>query len=402
MRKEYERYHIEVKQVSNIRAHPYRFKVRVKRFKLFALLIKEFFKYRGNREVILSRPCVYGVFSGPVGGFLPRDHLCVGCLRCMVEYPKMVKISHNPKRAHLNPDVVDTLLYEAETGRIPIKGAGFRGIFGGSGLDGIWFDFSEIVRPTRDGIHGREYISTEVLLGADYFPIPLLFDAPQMINALSCCIYSQAAFDLNSLAILPLLALKKYALSGAHIIPQLSSMADLSFEPKIVEITALDKSLLKGIQSQFPKTKIMLRCDSDKETIKKAFDLGVTFFHLTGEYGQEFNDLDNRDDLVFIANKGILLAEHMAKNILLGLDALALNEPLSIALQYLPKGATLPWGVQRLKNLVNAWRDQLLEVLGAMGIKEVRRARGELGRLLFQKTLEKEAFEGISGYESIL
>ena len=29
----------------------------------------------------------------------------------------------------------------------------------------MWTDMSEIVRPTRDGIHGREYISTSVDLG---------------------------------------------------------------------------------------------------------------------------------------------------------------------------------------------------------------------------------------------
>ncbi len=29
----------------------------------------------------------------------------------------------------------------------------------------MWTDMSEIVRPTRDGIHGREYISTSVDIG---------------------------------------------------------------------------------------------------------------------------------------------------------------------------------------------------------------------------------------------
>jgi hypothetical protein len=37
-----------------------------------------------------------------------------------------------------------------------------------------------------------------------------------------------------------------------------------------------------------------------------------------------------------------------------------------------------------------AWRDQLLEVLGAMGMREVRRLRGELGRTIFQDTEEAE------------
>jgi hypothetical protein len=45
-----------------------------------------------------------------------------------------------------------------------------------------------------------------------------------------------------------------------------------------------------------------------------------------------------------------------------------------------------------------SWRDQLLEVLGAMGLREVRRLRGEMGRAMFQKDLEREAFGGITGY----
>ena len=57
------------------------------------------------------------------------------------------------------------------------------------------------------------------------------------------------------------------------------------------------------------------------------------------------------------------------------------------------------WGIQRVKNLVASWRDQLLEVMGAMGLREVRRLRGEFGRAMFQKDLEREAFEGITGYE---
>ena len=48
--------------------------------------------YRGNLPVVLSRPCVYGVFSGPIGGFAPRPHKCVGCLRCTVQYPHIVHI----------------------------------------------------------------------------------------------------------------------------------------------------------------------------------------------------------------------------------------------------------------------------------------------------------------------
>jgi hypothetical protein len=37
--------------------------------------------------------------------------------------------------------------------------------------------------------------------------------------------------------------------------------------------------------------------------------------------------------------------------------------------------------------------------MGAMGLREVRRLRGELGRAMFQRDLEREAFGGIDGYD---
>jgi tRNA G26 N,N-dimethylase Trm1 len=43
-------------------------------------------------------------------------------------------------------------------------------------------------------------------------------------------------------------------------------------------------------------------------------------------------------------------------------------------------------------NLMGAWHNQLIEVLGAMGIREVRRLRGETGRAIFLEDIEKEAF----------
>jgi hypothetical protein len=43
-------------------------------------------------------------------------------------------------------------------------------------------------------------------------------------------------------------------------------------------------------------------------------------------------------------------------------------------------------------NLMAAWHSQLLEVLGAMGIREVRRLRGEVGRAIFKEDVEREAF----------
>jgi hypothetical protein len=44
-----------------------------------------------------------------------------------------------------------------------------------------------------------------------------------------------------------------------------------------------------------------------------------------------------------------------------------------------------------------AWHSQLLEMLGAMGIREVRRLRGETGRCMFFEDLEHETFGRLFG-----
>jgi hypothetical protein len=48
-------------------------------------------------------------------------------------------------------------------------------------------------------------------------------------------------------------------------------------------------------------------------------------------------------------------------------------------------------------NLVAAWHGQLLEVLGAMGMRDVRRLRGEAGRAIFREDIERETFANIFG-----
>src|SRR4030042_5933531 len=116
------------------------------------------------------------------------------------------------------PQMVATLWGQAENGRIPVSGAGYRGPFAGAGFDEIWTDMSEIVRPTRGGIHGREYISTTVEIGSKpswikYFsalpecafqeiPVPVLFDAnPVGLNSNSITyLIVKAAHELGTLA----------------------------------------------------------------------------------------------------------------------------------------------------------------------------------------------------------
>lgn len=458
----YRRYHIETKKTPHIKLHPHSFNVRVNRIKLARFLIKELIQYKGNWDVVSSRPCVYGVFSGPLGGFAPRERLCVGCLRCTTQYPDMVTITRNPKRAELGdsyflPYHVDAIAYEAESGRIPIRGAGYRGKFGGTDWDSMWTDMSEIVRPTRDGIHGREYISTEIDIGAKKpfieldkkekplgpflqsvsLPIPLLFDAPpsKMINPTLAHIFSEAAREIQSITLLPLESILELGLKGSHIAPLVSlqnmkGLSKLNYHPAMIEIEDWDEEAFKELVLQFPDSIIILRTHFENDLLY-LFKAGVRNFHLTANYHgrgksnrfvmdlirevhKVFIVAGIREEVTILGSGGIIAAEHLPKAIICGLDGVVLDTPLFVALQAefagpciereeshftLPGKLSMEWGKQRLKNLTASWRDQLFEILGAMGLREVRRLRGELGRAMFQKDLENEAFTGIEGYE---
>jgi hypothetical protein len=143
-----------------------------------------------------------------------------------------------------------------------------------------------------------------------------------------------------------------------------------------------------------------------------------------------------RDEVTLIASGGIALAEHMAKAVICGADLVGIDLPLLVALgcqvcthgrsngcsanrQWCstlpdigirPRGALarcsgcpvrvgrseIPYAAQRMVNLMGAWHSQLIEVLGAMGIREVRRLRGEVGRAMFLEDLERDAFKELA------
>ena len=106
---------------------------------------------------------------------------CKACLSCVQGCTKgLLALAINPEFLQMGdwywtPDIIATTWNQSDTGRIPVSGAGYRGRFSGPGFDSIWTDMSEIVRPTRDGIHGREYISTSVDIGPK--PLRLEFAA---------------------------------------------------------------------------------------------------------------------------------------------------------------------------------------------------------------------------------
>ncbi len=449
----FHRYHIETQMTPDIVPYPSRFRVKVKKHGLIGLLLKELFEYKGNLPVALSRPCVYGVFSSPVGGLAPREELCVGCLRCTVQYPNIVQIHPNPERQRLGdtfvkPEYVDTIMYEARDGRVPVRGAGYRGLFGGEGWDGLWTDMSEIVRPTRDGIHGREFISTAVDIGEKppflrfdehgevvgpvpkviTTQVPFLFDVPDYTARSKplLLILSEAARQIETLVVVSIASAVELSLAGQHIVPlvtqgTLSWLDRLSWSPSMIMLDGWDRECYDTLRCCYPDTIACVRVPMDTNLVEMV-QQGARVFHLTANYhgycGDQFVidlilkahqslvDAGMREEVTLIGSGGIILAEHVSKAIICGLDVVGLDVALAVALQAHFSGECIDremaslsfprlnkdWGVQRLKNLAASWRDQLLEVMGAMGMREVRRLRGEIGRCMFQKDLEQEIF----------
>jgi hypothetical protein len=453
----YQRYTIHPEPATNLATHPNRFQVRVSRIGLAKLLLRELLQTRGDMRVVTSRPCMYGVFSGPVGGFAPQPEHCVGCLRCTVQYPDMVEVRPNPDRltlgdSYFTPDMVDTVIYEASTGHVPVRGAGYGGAFGGPGWDGMWTDMSEIVRPTRDGIHGREFISTSVDLGSRptliqfdgegkpamqssrwvSLPIPMLLELPVPDNRLARTLQT-AAMALETRLVLPLDQALTAGLDGRALVPivkpeQLGRLAELTHGPDMVELTQWDPKIAGQLREAYPHLTLGMRSTFDEVDPARLVGEGVDFLHLAADHhggtAQGFvldairrvhNELvaaGLRERVSLIGGGGIAAAEHVPKAIICGLDAVVLETPLLVALQYAfvgevcdrtqvqitPVSFPETWGRQRIINLIGSWRDQMLEILGAMGLREVRRLRGEIGRAMFMVELEREAFAGIEGF----
>src|SRR6202049_506578 len=379
----YHRYHIETLAAPDVFPVPSRFRVKVKKRGLAALLIKEIIHYRGRMEVVLSRPCLYGVFSGPVGGFAPREQFCVGCLRCTTQYPDFVQISPNPERKRLGDSYftsgyVDAILYEAATGRVPVRGAGYRGRFGGEKWDGMWTDMSEIVRPTRDGIHGRETISTMIDIGPKpahlvfdekgalvnghsrtvTVPLPLLLDASAVNppEKKSLRILARAAREAETLLIVPIGEALDLGNGGAGIVPlmgteQVGLLEKLPFQPAIVELEGAEEKQAGEVQKRFPETHVCVRLESGSgKELKRYVEAGIRVFHLVANYHgkwpdgrfmldvirdahKAFVEMGRRDEMTVLGSGGIIGAEHVAKAILCGLDAVVLDTPPLVAMQ---------------------------------------------------------------------
>jgi ferredoxin len=427
----------------------------------------------------VKKACVFDRYRDEmtyIRGMRDMDALffqCMGCFSCVQQCTKgLLSLSVNPVYERLGnsywtPQVIETTWAQAETARIPVSGAGYRGPFTGPGFDSMWTDMSEIVRPTRDGIHGREYISTAVDIGRKpallHFdqdspaeslpplvdiPMPMIIDLmPQgyrlpnllpiiKVVAAQTGIIAMVDFrdwDLlgNDLGqYLPNLAIyldSLLPLPGPEILQNMR-LAEIGDSEKVEQRIAE----LKGFN---PGMVVAVRIELDSRGVERSIELAgkpfIEALHLVADVnGNELNSgnprfikdmlrqIHNslvgsgiRNEVTLIASGGIALAEHVAKQIICGADLVTVNLPLLIALECTlcrecnnggscPAGITeidTDYGIGRMTNLIAAWHDQLIEVMGAMGIRDVRRLRGEVGRALFFEELEEATFGKLFG-----
>jgi hypothetical protein len=420
----------------------------------------------------VKRECVYGVYDKR--GLDARlmsdslDSLCKDCFRCVQNCPnRLIHKSLNPAYKNLgdaywSPEIISKLWYQAETGRIPVSGAGYGGPFSGQGFDAMWTDMSEIVRPTRDGIHGREYISTQVDLGRKHqalefdaqgnllstpypsveIPLPIIFDILP---------WSPPRDRLNPTLLRAAKKIGTFAIIAqgdwhAGLKPYLNhTMLYLNQDPEAFEKDILKKLKLieipegpkvldqqKQLKEINPNTVIAVRISLSAQSPERALSLaraGIEILHFTAnEFGREQGEAPlfikdrikeihlhlvrngYRDQVTVLAGGGVAMAEDLAKVIICGADAATLDIPLLVALECrvcrrcaegIPCPVNIaqiypPRGQARIRNLIAGWHNQLLEVMGAMGIREARRLRGEMGRAMFFEDLEKEIFLPLS------
>src|SRR5881628_3183956 len=453
----YERFHIETKPAPNVYKPTPKFDVSAKKLRLAAMLFHEAFEFRFKKDVVLSRPCIYGVFGGRFGGFKPIKEKCVGCMRCVQEYPHImtVKQSEGFKRlgdAYWTPDAVLNILYESSTGKIPVKGMGYKGAFAGEGFDGMWTDMSEIVRPTRDGVYGREYISTSVDIGRkptsiDFakiddqprsleIPVPIIFDELPT-GADTADIRAAVGLAAEKIGTLNISRdIRRRETGRDNLLPIIDEERIVDIEereqPEIAEFDAETPGLLDRLLARFDRSILIARLPLREDSGSAASKLvrqGVHGLHLYADYhGQDYSrdarhisialkDVHQqlvreglRDRVTLIASGGITLAEHVPKAIICGADLVAIDTTVLVALQAEFKGETSDranhhvrprrinpeWGAQRLVNLIGVWHDQLIEILSAMGIRDVRRLRGDIGRSMMDSELREQSFKGIA------
>ena len=421
----------------------------------------------------VKRACAYGFYREEADtlhdeiGYLDYIYQCKGCLSCVQDCTKgiltrVVNPEYNRMgNAYYTPAIILATWYQADTGRIPVSGAGYGGPFTGSGFDSMWTDMSEIVRPTRDGIHGREYINTSVDVGRKNdrlvfengelvaspplleTPLPVIFEAvpERWLREPVPEAVSRAAAHLGLFSVVRGNGIPTgVSVANDNVIPLLDGVEALSDErfasARMVMIPdqPLIGAVVAALEEKNPEQIVAIRLEASPDTAQRAVELagkGAEVLHLLFDsHGREsapenprhardvIRDVHGalvkagtRDLVTIIASGGIAQAEHMAKAIICGADLVAIDIPLMIALecrlcgecdrgercQIALEEIDPHFAVERMTNLMGAWHSQLLEMMGAMGIREVRRLRGEVGRCMFFEDLEREIFAPLFG-----
>ena len=261
----------------------------------------------------------------------PNTVVCKNCFRCIQECPRgaleksLDKGFVNTGGSYWKPDMLITLYKQSEDGNVPVSGAGYRGPFTGTGFDSMWTDMSEIVRPTRDGIHGREYISTSIDLGRKLnhlvfnaekqlvskvpdtvdVSLPILFDLPEdKLSPNVKLAMVKAAAELNTFVIMPIADITADCEKHSdNIIPRLTvaeidGHKDMIKKARIVSIEYNDallktftviKEKIKKISQALIIVRVPAVKDVEYTATKLAHD-GAEIIQLTADYrGQELN-----------------------------------------------------------------------------------------------------------------
>ena len=434
----------------------------------------------GSCRACVKKKCVYGIFKDNyfhMSTMSEPEYLytCNSCFRCVQECTRGIfSRVINPEYRTLGddywrPDIINRLWYQAHTGKIPVSGAGYRGPFVAAGFDTMWTDMSEIVRPTRDGIHGREYINTgfeisrrisPLKFNADMslasralpileIPIPLMLRLPDDL-IINSSIVESAARAAGELGTMLLIRPEDYSDSllpyARNLVPCLSSDNLADHEALIEQSRAIELAFSSDIEKNLGDIRkiksdmiIIVRIPLNADAASRALELSVldvdTLHFYADEHGNELDSehprflkdvirevhlklvngaVRQRINLVF--SGGIAMAEHMAKAIICGADGVIVDIPLLIALECrlcyrcrndlscpakIDDTIDPQWGSQRMINLMGAWHSQLIEVMGAMGIREARRLRGEVGRSMWFEDLEADSFGPIFGKRKI-
>jgi ferredoxin len=421
----------------------------------------------------VKKACVYGLYRDEADtlheerGYLDYIYQCKGCLTCVQNCTKNILTRVvNPEFERLGdsyykPDIVLTTWVQAETGGVPVSGCGYGGPFSGQGFDSMWTDMSEIVRPTRDGIHGREYINTGVDIGRKLnrltfegmepidtppplmqSPLPIMFEnipAHWRRGAVASSVIKAAA-KLGLFSIVSVDQLLPETTVKGHVIPltDASGTAPSSACAKAPMLIVPDSDtimdIVAGLKMENAGRIVAVRLQAGKNTAQRSLWLaqhGVEVINIVfDKHGKEIGVSNPRhirdalrethqllvkegirDEITIISSGGIALPEHMAKAIICGADLITVDIPLILAMDCRLCGecgrqercpvelenVKEEYAVARIINLMGAWHSQLLEMLGAMGIREARRLRGEVGRCMFFEDLERAAFGRIFG-----